>query len=83
MRSPNVERNYNWKITLLEGEVTGWQVLTLAVEIANERRGNHPIEHHEILVKCYKNFVFPWSARKKKDKFCPSRNSPTDSIDPL
>ena len=36
--------------------------------IANERRGNHPIEYHEILVICYKKFVFPWFVRKKKKK---------------
>ena len=36
-----------------------WRVLTQAEE-------NHRGEPHEILVKCFKNFVFPWFARKKK-----------------
>ena len=40
-----------------------WRVLTLADE-------NYRGELHEILVKCFKNFVYPWFARrKKKGKF--------------
>ena len=38
-----------------------WRVLTQAEE-------NHRGEPHEILVKCFKNFVYPWFARKKKKK---------------
>ena len=30
------------------------------------RQGNLPIEPYEILVKCFKNFVFPWFARGKE-----------------
>ena len=36
-----------------------WRVLTLADE-------NYLGEPHEILVKCFKNFVYPWFARRKK-----------------
>ena len=36
-----------------------WCVLTLADE-------NYRGEPHEILVKCFKNFVYPWFARRKK-----------------
>ena len=36
-----------------------WRVLTLADE-------NYRGEPHEVLVKCLKNFVYPWSARRKK-----------------
>ena len=36
-----------------------WRVLTQAEE-------NHRREPHKILVKCFKNFVYPWLARKKK-----------------
>ena len=36
-----------------------WRVLTLADE-------NYRGELHEILVKCFKNFVYPWFARRKK-----------------
>ena len=36
-----------------------WRVLTQAEE-------NHRRETHKILVKCFKNFVYPWLARKKK-----------------
>ena len=30
------------------------------------RQVNLPIEPYEILVKCFKNFVFPWFAREKE-----------------
>ena len=36
-----------------------WRVLTLTDE-------NYRGEPHEILVKCFKNFVYPWFARKKR-----------------
>ena len=38
-----------------------WCVLTLADE-------NYRGEPHEILVKCFKNFVYPWFARRKLKK---------------
>ena len=38
-----------------------WRVLTLADE-------NYRGEPHEILVKCFKNFVYPWFARRKLKK---------------
>ena len=51
-----------WKI-IFTGERCrlAWHVLTLIDE-------NYRGESHEILVKCFKNFVYPWFARRKKDK---------------
>ena len=34
--------------------------------IANERRGNLPVEHLETLVKCFKYLASPWFARKER-----------------
>ena len=59
LRSPNVERNYTWKINSLEGEAQVSKSWLWPTIIANERRGNLPIEHHEIPVKCYKNWTLP------------------------
>ena len=41
-----------WKIILLGAIRLAWRVLTLADE-------NYRGDPHEILVKCFKNFVFP------------------------
>ena len=39
--------------------------------IIYERRGNLPVEHLEILVKCFKYFASPWFARKERQIFLP------------
>ena len=58
--SPHARHIYS-----LENYFTGgrcclaWRVLTLADE-------NYGGEPHEILVKCFKNLVYPWFARRKK-----------------
>ena len=39
--------------------------------ITYERRGNLPVEHLEILVKCLKYFASPWFARKERQIFLP------------
>ena len=59
-----------WKIILLEGECrlawcvfdTPWYLLIHAA-LADE---NNRVKPHEILVKCFKNFVHPWFACRKK-----------------
>ena len=49
-----------WKIIITGGRCRlAWRVLTQAEE-------NHRREPHKILVKCFKNFVYPWLARRKK-----------------
>ena len=54
----------------LENYFTGWRC-RLAWHVLTQAEENHRGEPHEILVKCFKNFVYPWFARrkKKKDKF--------------
>ena len=39
-----------------------WRLLTLIDE-------NYQGDSHEILVKCFQNFVYPWFVRRKKGKF--------------
>ena len=49
-----------WKNYFIGGRCRlAWRVLTQAEE-------NHRREPHKILVKCFKNFVYPWLARTKK-----------------
>ena len=38
----------------------------LARRVLTQAEENHRREPHKILVKCFKNFVYPWLARKKK-----------------
>ena len=38
----------------------------LAQRVLTQAEENHRREPHKILVKCFKNFVYPWLARRKK-----------------
>ena len=57
---PHARHIYSLKNYFIGGRCRlAWRVLTQAEE-------NHRREHHKILVKCFKNFVYPWLARRKK-----------------
>ena len=53
---------------LFFGKLFYWRAMSLTLALLDSGRRNYRGELHEILIKCFKNFVYPSFARRKKGK---------------